>query len=148
MLVLPAALAACGSGSPQSATSSSGPPTTAPSAPGTTTATSAPGSVPEAGTYSDGANDVPHYIFVLSVGPGSALNGTLSFAYQDGRTATQFTFTGTAGAGTAALTSHGGGPGSMTAAWSAGSFVLDGCTTYLQYATSATACTFALTSGG
>jgi hypothetical protein len=149
---LAATLAACGSGTPETATSPSTAPTTPPSttgsAPGATAATTAPSSLPAAGTYADGATDVPHYVLVLSVGPGAALDGTLNFVYQDGRTATQFTFTGTAGAGTATLTSHGGGPGPMSATWSAGKFVLSGCTAYLQYAMSAAACTFSTGSGG
>ena len=79
---------------------------------------------------------------MLGVGPGGALSGTLNFVYQDGRVATQFTFTGTAASGTAQLTSHGGGPGAISASYAPGRFVLSGCTAYLQYAMSAAACTF------
>jgi len=119
------------------------PGTSAPGSGSSTTATTAtPSSLPAAGTYVDGPSDQPHYALVLAVGPAGALSGTLNFVYQDGRTAAQFTFSGTAASGTAQLTSHGGGPGAFTAGYAPGRFVLSGCTAYLQYAMSAAACTF------
>lgn len=113
----------------------------------TTTATSAPmptvapvGNLPPVGTYADGPQGTPHYTLVLTTSSATSLVGSVNFIFQDGRTETVFTFTGTPGAGHTSLTTSTGK--TVSASYTATSITLVSCNTYLQYAASDSECTF------
>jgi hypothetical protein len=143
-------VAGCGNGSPPAASTPSTtsiPTTEAPSSvPSTTSTTAAPLSLPAGGTYTNGPTGTPHTYFVLSVETNGAVSGTVNYLYQDGSSRPEFSFAGTASGGQAQLTSLGGGPGHFSATYTATTFVLGGCTSYLRFVASASQCTFTLTS--
>jgi hypothetical protein len=97
------------------------------------------------GSYVDGPPGTPHYVMNLTAQAGGALNGTLLFLFQDGRTSESFSFTGTARDGVAQLATS-GGPHQIAAIYSPGVVVLTGCVGYLQDAQSDTACRFTYSS--
>jgi hypothetical protein len=121
-------------------------PSTTPSPPGSeastsTSASAAPGALPSIGQYADGPVSQPHYVLDLTSSSPSTLAGTISFVYQDGRTSTVLTFSGTPSSGNAQLTTA---PGArvIDATYTAQSVDLESCTEYLQYAQSESSCTF------
>lgn len=145
MALVAGTAAACGSSGPsshQSSTTSSTTPTTSPA---TTTTTGAANGLLAVGQYTSGAQSQPHYVIDISESSASTLSGTITFVYQDGRTSTVLTFSGTPASGSAALTTA---PGArvVNATYTSDSIVLESCTEYLQYATNATACSFSYTS--
>ncbi len=114
-------------------------PTTTTAAPTTTTAAS---NVPASGSYVNGSSDVPHYVLQLTANPSGSLSGTMTFIFQDGTSSEVFTFTGQTSGSSATLTPSTGSP--INATFSQGQVQLADCTSYLQYATEATQCTFTL----
>lgn len=146
------ALAACSSAKPSSTPTPSSSTAPAPSVPttgptsSTTTGSAAPVDLPASGTYVDGMPDFPHDSVTLSAGPGSSVSGTVDDVYQDGRTSTDFSFSGTASSGVAQLTSEGGGPGQFSATYKPGTITLTGCSSYLDVP--ASWCTFTYSSSG
>ena len=146
---LTAACSSPRSPAPAQSTGTSGPTTTAsPPAPGASTSTTAGGPAStsglQAGTYTDGSAGMPHYVVDVTSSTGPSVAGSISFVYQDGRTASVGSFSGTAGAGRATLTLSPQGT-QAAATYTSTTLVLDGCTGYLQYATGAAQCTFDLT---
>lgn len=143
------------SATPTSAGTSS---TTAP----TGATTTGPGSgILVTGTYVAGSPGTPHYVVRVTSATPDAVAGSVQFDYQDGRTATVLTFTGTAAGPDVtlrptAVTRVGISgrqrttplPPSITASLGRGTLVLEGCTGFLDFATTASDCTFTLTSGG
>jgi hypothetical protein len=155
VLVLGGALAACSDDSDsnssqstttarRSTTTSAAPSTTA--APTTTTAapttTTAASNVPQSGSYVNGSSDVPHYVLQLTANPNGSLSGTMTFIFQDGTSSEVFTFSGQTSGSSATLTPSTGSP--IQATFAQGQVQLENCTSYLQYATEATQCTFTL----
>jgi hypothetical protein len=143
-LVVAIGAAGCG------ASPSRGAATTPPSPPGqspTTTGltprhtTSTTGTLPSTGYYADGSSDVPHYVLDVTSNAASSLTGSVIFYFQDGRTEEAFTFSGSATSGKAELTTEPGGK-VVTATYTNSSISLAGCTQYLEYAQSTSACTF------
>jgi hypothetical protein len=141
-LVVVAALAGGCSGSPPSSTRPPGGTTS------TTAATSVPtsagppvGNLPPVGTYTDGPQGTPHYTLVLTTSSATSLAGSVNFIFQDGRTQTVFTFSGTPSTGNASLTTSSGK--TVSATYTSSSITLASCTTYLQYAANDSECTFA-----
>jgi len=147
-------LAACGTG-----TGRTGSPTTEAPSPGTTqpgalpsanpsaTTTTPPAGgtdLPASGTYVNGPAGDPHSYVVLSTSGTASISGTANFVYQDGRETTEFSFSGTAGGGTAQLQSQGGGPGNFSATYTATTMTLQGCSSYLLFISSAGQCLFTL----
>lgn len=142
--VVAGAAAACSSPGPSSHRSSSGSSTTQTTRAASATTTPPPNGVPAVGQYIDGASSQPHYVVDVSDSSASTLSGTVSFVYQDGRTSTVLTFSGTPQSGSAALTTA---PGArvVDVTYTSDSIDLESCTEYLQYATNATACSFSYT---
>jgi len=151
-LVVAGLSAACTS-APQSSTHSDTGTSTTPStssvpAGSTTTVTTAPAEsgFPATGVYYDGPVGEPHYVLDLTSSSSSAFDGSIIFAFEDGTTTSPMRFTGTASGGQATLTmASGGGP--VTATYAQDSIMLASCTTYLQYARTASLCSFTLASG-
>jgi hypothetical protein len=115
--------------------------------PAPTTSTTSPlASTLPSGTYTNGPSGTPHYFITLTTSTDGTLSGTVTFLAQDGRTPTAFTFTGTSQDGVATLTPSQGS--TITAPFSANQLTLDGCTTYLQFATSTSDCLFSFSPGG
>jgi len=146
-LALVAALAGgCSSGSSSSTPPpGSTTPTTARSAPSSTT-TASTGGLPPPGTYADGPRGTPHYTLDLTTSSAAAIAGSVEFVFQDGRTQTVFTFTGTPGTGQAVLTTSSGK--TVSATYTTSSITLASCTAYLQYATDNGQCTFSRSATG
>ena len=151
-------LSACGTGAGRtgsSFTEAPSPSTTQPGAvttanpSGTTTTLPAGGTdLPASGTYVNGPAGDPHSYIVLSVSGTASVAGTANFVYQDGRETTEFSFSGTAGGGTAQLQSQGGGPGDFGATYTATTMTLQGCSSYLLFISSAGQCLFTLSATG
>ena len=112
----------------------------------TTTTTPGPASTNglRVGTYTDGPAGFPHYVVDVTSSTGDSVAGSISFVYQDGRTASAGTFSGRASGGRATLTIDPQGT-AATATYTSTTLVLDSCTTYLQHTASAAQCTFDLT---
>jgi hypothetical protein len=146
-LALTAVAGGCSGSSPRSISPPGGATsiTTATSAPSSST-TSAAGSLPPAGVYTDGPQGTPHYTVDLTSSSTTALSGSVTFTFQDGRTQTVFTFTGTPSAGKASLTTSTGK--TLSAAYTGTSILLESCTAYLQYAASDSQCTFSGSASG
>ncbi|MFI5047653.1 MAG: hypothetical protein ACHQIG_11370 [Acidimicrobiia bacterium] len=128
------ALAACSDDSGNSTAKSA--PTTTGAATTTTTVAAAPAS----GTYVNGSSSVPHYALAITASPGGALSGTMTFFFQDGTKQQVFTFTGQTSGSSATLTPSTGAPITMT--FANGQLTLANCSSYLQFATQASQCTF------
>src|SRR4051794_29377471 len=94
-----------------------------------------------AGTYADGAQGVPHYFLTVVYSQPTSVSGLVGFVFQDGKTSTVFTFTGTLRAGSGTLSTQ-GGPATISVTYGATSIEFAQCMTYLQYAQSNTACNF------
>lgn len=127
-----------------SGTSPSSPP---PGGATSTTTTSTPastpstvGNLPPVGTYADGPQGTPHYTLDLTSSSAAALAGSVNYVFQDGRTQTVFTFTGTPSTDHASLTTSTGK--TVSATYTSSSITLASCTTYLQYTTNDSQCTF------
>lgn len=105
-------------------------------APPTTTATA----VPVAGTYLNAGTNDPHYSLALQTSNGTGIGGTLTYVFQDGTTNQVFTFSGTAGGGTANVTPSTGA--AFTFTYTANQLVLANCSAFMQQAP--TTCTFNL----
>ncbi len=107
----------------------------------TTSTTAVASSLPIMGQYTDGPTYQPHYVLDLTATTSSTLAGTISFVYQDGRTSTVLTFSGTASSGSAQLTTA---PGArlVDVTYTTQSIDLESCTKYLEYATTPSSCTF------
>lgn len=131
------------------------------SAPAGTTTTAPGGGILATGTYVAGSPGTPHYVVRVTSAAPDAVAGSVQFVYQDGRTVTVLTFTGTTAGPVATLrptaTTRIGNSGrqrtaslppSVTATLGRGSLVLQGCTGFLTFATTASDCAFTLTSGG
>jgi hypothetical protein len=148
-VVLVAALgAACGNSGSSSSSTSTNPSTTMSTVPTTAPSSSVPGgSLPATGTYADGAAGTPHYTLDVTAASGSTISGSLAFVYQDGRTQTVWTFTGTAHDGNASLTTSPGGK-TISATYTTSTIVLASCTAYLQYAQNDSQCTFVRSATG
>lgn len=142
---------ACSSPRPSTSrsTDAPGPTTTASPPPAPSTSTTAGGSAPpggmQTGNYADGAAGVPHYVVDVTSSTSSSVAGSITFIYQDGRTADVGTFSGTAGGGRAMLTIAPQGT-QASATYTSTTLVLENCTSYLQYAATAAQCTFNSTS--
>ena len=121
--------------------------TTAPTTPaststGPTTTTPSPGAVPPTATYANGPAGTPHTYIVVTDRTGDTFTGTVAFLYQDGMSTTEFGFSATAHAGTATLTTTGGGPGMISATYSQSTLVLPGCSAFLAHSEPGSNCTF------
>lgn len=152
-LALAVVLAGCGGAAHRGATNRS---TTSSSAPTTTQSTSPPATAPAtsstaaqpastlpgAGYYADGPMSQPRYYIDLVSSTPATVSGTVGFQYQDGRTQSQFSFSGAPRAGQATFTTD-GSPSTVQATYTSGAIDLPGCNSYLPYAgTSAGACSF------
>ena len=133
-------LAGCGQAKP-STSSSSSPSTVSPSS----TTTASPGALPTVGRYGDGVLggplSEPGYELDVTTSSASQVSGTITYHYQDGRTSSPETFTGTAASGRAMLT-LGPNATTLTATYSAQTITLENCTTYLTQARASSQCTF------
>ena len=122
-------------------------PTSTTSSNTTTTPSTGTSDLPVSGTYDNGPTGTPHNYMVVSASTTGSVTGTVNFVYQDGRTTTEFSFTGTAIDGTAQLQSQGGGPGDFDATYTATTMTLQGCAAYLSFANS-NQCLFTLSGAG
>ena len=113
------------------------------SIPYTTTTTTAAGSTPlPVGQYFNAPAGQPRYDFEVTSASGNQIAGTLSFDYQDGRTATVFTFQGAVTNSYSPFLLQTSPTMTAYAVVSHGTVELVDCNTYLQYASSSAACTF------
>lgn len=144
-----ATVAAC-SNTPSATTTSSSPgnsgtgQTPSSSSP-TGTPNSGSQSLPAVGTYTDGPTGSPHYKLNLTTSSGNTLSGSIIFVYQDGSTSSAMNFTGSASNGHANLTMASGTQ--FTATYTQDTILLASCTSFLQYAHTASQCTFSMASG-
>lgn len=141
-LALAAVVGAGGcSGSSQRSTSPPGGATSITAATSAPSSSTAPvGDLPSVGAYADGSPGTPHYTLDLTTSSAISLAGSVNFLFQDGRTQTVFTFSGAPSAGHASLETSTGK--TVAATYTSGSITLASCTTYLQYATNDSECTF------
>jgi hypothetical protein len=136
-------LAACGSSSPGSST--------------TSTTAIAPAAALATGTYAPaGTSGTPHYVITISSAKSTEFDGAMNFVYQDGTTSRVFDFSGTvAGQSAMATPTNVAAPGSATQTVSsvptalridvgADALTFEGCQAYLPQAHSSSACTFTL----
>ena len=142
-----AGLAGCSTTHPSASTSStestsSTASTTAPSIPSVTTTTSGPELTLPDGTYVNGPQGQPYTKITWTNSSGGSVAGQVEFVFQDGRTAHEFDFSGTARGGHATLATTGGGPGTITAEYTASTLDLSGCNNYLMDTPSADMCVF------
>jgi hypothetical protein len=147
LAVLAALSAACSTSGSSSASTATTTSSSMPVSPTTAPSTTAGGVVPATGVYADGATGTPHYLLDVTAVSGSTMSGTLEFVFQDGRTQTVWTFTGTVHDGSATLTTSPGGK-TISLTYTTSSIVLASCTAYLQYAQSDSQCTFTRSSPG
>jgi hypothetical protein len=144
---LVAALAAgCSSGTPNRAdgnvtTSTSGTSASTTEASTSTSMATGTGGLPATGKYADGPVGTPHYVLDLTESSGNTMAGSISFVFQDGRTQSEMSFSGTTSSGTATLSTS-PGDRTITATYTSSSITLASCTGYLQYAQNDKECTF------
>ena len=136
VVAVAAGLVACSDDSTNSAKRA----TTTTAATTTTSAAATTAAGPVAGTYLNGGTDAPHYSLVVQTSNGTGIGGTLTYVFQDGTTHQLFTFSGTAGGGTANVTPSTGA--AFTFTYTGNQLVLAGCSAYMQQAP--TTCTFTL----
>lgn len=93
------------------------------------------------GLYTDAPDGTPHYVLSFASRGGSAIRGSVSFLYQDGRIATAGSYAGTlSGSGKITLTLGDGK--ALSGTYTAGRLDLPGCAAALPLATAAGGCTF------
>jgi len=109
------------------------PPSPAPAPPGS-------GPVP-GGLYVDAPDGSPHYIIALSLSEHDAISGSVTFLYQDGRTATVGRYTGTVSPG-GKLTMVFGSGKALAGAYGRGVLTLANCRPVLAWAASVAGCRF------
>jgi hypothetical protein len=134
-------LAACGSSSPGSST--------------TSTTAIAPAAALATGTYAPaGTSGTPHYVITISSAKSTEFDGAMNFVYQDGTTSHAFDFSGkVTGQSAVATPTNVAAPGSATQIVStvpntlridigADALAFEGCRAYLPQVHSSSACTF------
>jgi hypothetical protein len=134
-------LAACGSSSPSSPT--------------TSTTAIAPAAALATGSYAPAGSDgTPHYVVDITSAQGTRFSGNMTFLFQDGRTSREFDFSGavTGQSATATPTSVATSnsepktvssvPSSLRISVGPDMLTFEDCQTYLPEAQSAGACTF------
>lgn len=140
-----AAAAAC-SNTPSATTTSSAPPgTSGAGSPSSTSSTPpTPGQQPQgqpaAGGYTDGVAGSPHYKLTVISNSGGMLTGSIAYVFQDGTASSATSFSGPSSGGHANLTMTSGTQ--FTATYTQDTILLASCTTYLQYAHTASQCSF------
>lgn len=93
------------------------------------------------GLYTDAPDGQPHYVLAFTSGAGSAIRGSVSYLYQDGRISTVGTYAGTLSAG-GKITLRLGDGKTLSGRYASGRLSLAGCTAALPLATLAGGCTF------
>jgi hypothetical protein len=131
----PAARTAARSGTPSVRTPSAAPARHAPAAsPNASAALTS-------GLYTDAPDGTPHYVLSFTSTAGSALRGSASFLYQDGRVSTVGSYAGTlTRSGKITLTLANGK--ALTGTYAGGRLNLAGCAAALPLAKAAGGCTF------
>jgi len=94
------------------------------------------------GLYTDAPDGKPHYVLAFTSRAGSAIRGSVSYLYQDGRISTVGNYAGTLSAG-GLITLRLGDGNTLSGRYTSGRFSLAGCTAALPLATLAGGCTFA-----
>jgi hypothetical protein len=93
------------------------------------------------GLYTDAPDGTPHYVLAFTSRAGSAVRGSVSFLYQDGRIATTGSYAGTLSASGKITLTLGDG-NALSGRYTAGRFSLAGCAAALPLAKFAGGCTF------
>ena len=93
------------------------------------------------GLYTDAPDGTPHYILAFTSRAGSAIRGSVSFLYQDGRVSSAGSYAGTLSASGKITLTLGGGR-ALSGRYADGRLSLAGCTAALPLAKFAGGCTF------
>lgn len=93
------------------------------------------------GLYTDAPDGTPHYILAFTSRAGSAVRGSVSFLYQDGRISSAGSYAGTLSASGKITLTLGGGK-ALSGRYADGRLSLAGCTAALPLAKFAGGCTF------
>jgi hypothetical protein len=94
------------------------------------------------GLYTDAPDGKPHYVLAFTARAGSAIRGSVSYLYQDGRISMVGKYAGTLSAGGQITVKLGDGK-ALSGRYASGRLILAGCTAALPLASFADGCTFA-----
>jgi hypothetical protein len=94
------------------------------------------------GLYTDAPDGKPHYVLAFTSGAGSAIRGSVSYLYQDGRISTAGKYAGTLSVG-GKITLRLGDGKTLSGRYASGRLILAGCAAALPLAAFADGCTFA-----
>lgn len=94
------------------------------------------------GLYTDAPDGKPHYVLAFTSRAGSAIRGSVSYLYQDGRISTVAKYAGTLSAGGKITLMLGDGR-TLSGRYASGRLSLAGCAAALPLAALAGGCTFA-----